>query len=194
LGFINWRFFLSFYISLSQGLTLPVRNSKTHYNPKTGDVMSIDPPVTVQFKASLSAPEHALKALTLLPAYGRGIGLNEDPLGRVGTFDTKEAQKEYGWDDETRAMVERILDEGSGNLYVRADYPAATAPWPNYDQVKGDAEAVAETIGRKVDEDGYDPAVVLEYERQNKNRDSVVAVLEILVEATAAVDGQVIQA
>jgi hypothetical protein len=185
---------LSFYISLSQNLSLPIRDRKVNYNPKTGDVMSVDPPVAVVFKASLSAPEHALKAVATLPAFGRGIGLNEDPFGRVGTLDTKESQAEYGWSDETRLMVEEIMNRGTGGLYIRADYPAETAPWPNYDAIKGDEEKAAERISRKVEEDGYDPEAVLAYERQNKNRESVVAALEILASTEDSPVGQVIQA
>lgn len=186
---------MSFYISLSQNFTFPIRAAKPDYNPATGDLIGVRKGLVAQFKASTNAPEHALKAVETLPAFGRGIGLNEDPFGRVGTFDTKEAQDEYDWTDEERLYVEGIMDSASGVYFVRADYPALAAPWPNYDSILGDEEEAAERIARKVEEDGYDPRLVLSYERQNLNRETVVAALLILAEPDEEpVSGTVIQA
>lgn len=188
-----------YFASLSQGLSLPIRDRKVFYvqnGPNVGEIDHINPAVTVQFTPAGGAPEHVLDAISKLPAFGRGIGLNESPFDRIGAFDTVVAQKNEGWDDTTREFVENTLLAGAGTLYVRADYPKANAPWPNYDRVVGDDEVAAETIARKVEEDGYDVSAVLVYEKQNQARQSVIDVLEILNEnvTDSALDGTVIQA
>lgn len=114
----------------------------------------------------------------------RGVAEDENPIARrCSVFDTEQAQREEGWDNETREQVEARLDALQDQNYFRADTPKAKKPWPTYD------EAQASKIATIVAELGISVEEVVRYERENANRADVLKSLaveeadEILVEA-----------
>ncbi len=97
-----------------------------------------------------------------------------------GYFNSKDAQLQQGWTDEEHDLiVARLVEQG----YLEVKPVKIAPPWPAYDKLvkqgqRTDAH-VAAKIAEKVAEDGYDPAAVAEYERQNLNRPEVLAVLDV---------------
>ena len=181
-------------ISRSAGLTLPIRDRETVYY-ENGTVKAVKPAVSINFQHSGTVPEYAKDAVTHLADWGRGIGLDEDPFERCGSFDSDYEAERNHWDAETKALVEKVLRDGSGTLYVVADPPKIGKPWPNYDSLTGDDEAeTAFLISKRVSEDGYDPKAVRQYEHENADRPLVVESLDYLVETAEADTLGVIQA
>ncbi len=95
---------------------------------------------------------------------------------RTGVYDTEEAQRQEGWSDEERLMVERTLDEVAGRIpgFVRKLTPVhvpAPRPWVSYD------ETSAERVPGIAAELGLVPEA-LRYERENLNREGLVGNLE----------------
>ncbi len=95
---------------------------------------------------------------------------------RTGVYDTLEAQKQNGWTDDERLLVEWKLDEVAAKnpAFVRKLVPqhvAAPAPWQTYDSTGADrVAAVAAELGLVPE--------ALRYERENLNRVTLVAALE----------------
>lgn len=126
------------------------------------------------------APEYARrKALATFSFNKIHEGISREQW--VAFLDTEQAQAEHGWTDEERRLVEeRLVARG----YVQVEPERVPAPWPAYDKLvahgRRTIEMVAEKIAEKVAEDGYSPAMVAAYERENLNRPQVVAALEAL--------------
>lgn len=98
-----------------------------------------------------------------------------------GYYNSREAQLQNNWsDDEHDLIVGRLVEQG----YLEVVPVKALPPWPAYDKLvkqgQRSNEHVAQKIAEKVLEDGYDPALVAAYERQNLNRPEVLAVLEVV--------------
>lgn len=101
-------------------------------------------------------------------------GRDVDPVKtRVSTFDTSKIG-----DEKLRGEVERFMinHPDHGRDFIVAERPKAAPPWPTYDSVH------PSKIAAKVKEDGFDPQAVIAYERENKNRASVISALEALRE------------
>ena len=100
-----------------------------------------------------------------------------EPDARITAFDSRLAQAEHGWTDEERELVEQKLIEVARlvpeDIIVLEDVRLAP-PWPAYDSYGGNAKQLV----AKVEEDGFEFADVLAYERENQNRPEVVALLE----------------
>lgn len=173
-------------ISTSGRLALPIRGElerlkDTHGNLVRDTVRGL----TAQFEPASMAPEHMREAVSRLPAFGRGVGLNEDPYRRCGFFDSHHAQRVNDWTDEDRELVEETLaslpENGVDFLIVEA--PKVAAPWPKYDSARSVGSIVS-----TVEQIGVDPQVVIDYERQNRDRAEVVEAMQRLI------DGQVSEA
>lgn len=110
------------------------------------------------------------------------VPFNPDTL--FGVFDT-----DWLATDEERDLADAKLRDpqygGIGIDYVEVIPVKVPAPWPNYDKLrnKRGGATVAEQVGAKVLEDGYDATAVLAYERANANRDDVVKALEEIIAA-----------
>jgi hypothetical protein len=110
-------------------------------------------------------------------------GRQIDPIDgqhRIGVFDTREIG-----DLVLRERVEAALQANPafGFDYILAAEPVTLAPpWPAYDKLvvqgRRTIDLVVEKIAATVSENGYDPALVAEYERQNLNRREVLEALE----------------
>lgn len=90
---------------------------------------------------------------------------------RISTFDSNVIQN-AGLREEVEKFLLNHVDHGRD--FIVADRPKLKAPWPTYDTVH------AAKIAAKVAEDGYDVAEVIAYERENKNRPTVIEALEAL--------------
>jgi hypothetical protein len=124
-----------------------------------------------------------------------GLTMEEDemtpssPIERIGVFDTVEWQDKYGLDDADRAEVEKLLlgNPANGVHYIKVDEVRAAIPWPTYNETHHNKIPVlAEELGC-IDQ-------VLAYERENKNRASVVAAVEERLPKTEQPVGEVIHA
>lgn len=167
---------------------VPITNTRLAIHPVSGAQISESYTLDVQFRKGGAVPDYAREAVSKLPQFYRGIGLDEDPFTRVSWFDSRVAQDENNWTDTEHDLVVERLDAIAGVDFVRADQPKLAAPWPAYDTLKAQGkrtvEMVAEKIVEKVQEDGYDPGIVLQYERENASRPAVVAALEALIAPT----------
>jgi len=116
----------------------------------------------------------------------KGVADGEDPLKRISSYDTDEEAKRLNWSDEEKAAVEKMLDDGQNADYFRIERPRLPAPWPKYDELvpqgRRTIELVAAQIAETVRTLGLDPQTVAAYERENLNREIVIAELEANVE------------
>lgn len=133
--------------------------------------------VSAEFKrgtAPAFAREKGLKAFEFKGLPDSGIS----PGQWLSYYDSVHAQTQFGWTDEEREAIEaKLLEQG----YMRVEPDCRNAPWPAYDKLVAQGartvEKVAAKIAEKVAEDGYDPAEVIAYERENLNRPEVLAAL-----------------
>ena len=106
------------------------------------------------------------------------------PEMQISSFDSLEAQAELGWSDEDRIALEEHLNARQGQDFIHVEPEKAPKPWAAYDKLfakKGmNQEQAVEKITEIILDTGVDPAVVLEYERENKNREDVIRAVEEL--------------
>lgn len=137
--------------------------------------------------------------------YQRGVTI-QDGVGRITgvsnasrpDFNFSLYDTEWITDKADREIAEKALLENSdhGDWYVKVDAVTVPPPWPNYDKVRAKkGMTVAETIASKCVEDGYNPGVVLAYEKAHANRAAVVEALEAVVNdaATLAEEEQALE-
>lgn len=127
---------------------------------------------------------------TVLDHFGesfRGLQYDENPVHRLSSFDSLWAQKENGWSDEERLIVEERVKTGPGNGvdYIIVDTPRVPAPWPGYDKLVSQGartvQKVAEKIVETIRETEVPAGHVLAYERENLDRPEVVKALEAML-------------
>lgn len=126
------------------------------------------------------------RGVTIQDGVGRitGVSNASRPDFNFSLFDT-----EWITDRDDREEAEKALlsNADNGDWYVKVDAVIVPAPWPNYDKVRAKkGMTVAETIANKCAEDGYNPQVVLSYEKAHANRPAVVEALEALSNNAAA--------
>lgn len=120
-----------------------------------------------------------------------------DPLYRFSVFDTEIFQRQRGVSDEVRERMEQFLlaRPELGTDFIRVEEPRFAPPWPTYDDFRGvRGLPTAAAIAKKVHEDGYEPAQVILYEKQNANRADVIEELEALGTAPAVPDDDLVSA
>ena len=143
-----------------------IRDELVQRHPVTGDIIEKTPPVVAEFGQHLGEYKY-VDPQTGMEEIGAEI--------RGNYFDTDAAAVQHGWDKDVKEMVERHLlhkcDEVPEFISLYSA-PAATRPWPTYDQMANYLKiaTLAADLGL-IDE-------TLAYERQNKNRDGVIAELE----------------
>jgi hypothetical protein len=100
-------------------------------------------------------------------------GMDIDNDWKISTFDTSTVPAEI------RADLEKALLEchDHGRHYIMVEQPVIPAPWPKYSEIKS-AKAIVQTVQAL----GLDPKQVAAYERENLNRDEVLAELAALEE------------
>jgi hypothetical protein len=115
-----------------------------------------------------------------------------DPIpSRVGSFDTARIG-----DSKLRAEIEQkmLAHSDHGRDFRMVEKPQLAAPWPNYSKVKGGGagRTTAKVISEQVQELGLDPADVMAYERDNANREEVLAALSKLEKLLEPVEEELV--
>lgn len=104
------------------------------------------------------------------------IDTNEhiSPVYRLSVWDSEEARRYEGLsDDEVDLIIETLRnDPGYGLDHVEITAPVAVAPFPTYDELSEDEILQLAKIA------GLSLEAIAEYERQNKNRESLLKRLE----------------
>ncbi len=98
-----------------------------------------------------------------------------DPLGRVSVYDTDREAKEKGWSKALKEEIEQnmLAMPDHGQDFIVIVKPPVEKPWNSYDDFTAPSKIVefAELGGISI-------ADVIAYERENKNRKSVIDALE----------------
>jgi len=97
---------------------------------------------------------------------------NVSPRYRLSIWDSEWAQLNEGWTDEEIKLIIAKLRATVGNDHVELEIPAAGVPFPKYDELSPDEILQIIKIA------GIDVEVVLAYERENANRESLIRRLE----------------
>jgi hypothetical protein len=152
----------------------------------TGTTRVIQEPVYAYFRVGLLEPQERELALSRWTFNGTFQELDEattvQPDYRIGVFDSRMAQQEYGWSDEVREHVEQVLTEHAARWTDIIVVPRTMVPppWPLYDDYRGGTSALV----RKLVDEGHDLTQVLAYERAMQHRDTVIAALEAALNET----------
>lgn len=117
-----------------------------------------------------------------------------DPItginSRLSVFDTDDAELVAQWAQwdklesgglppgTVKGEIEQRLRDLAGEGFFVVEVERLPAPWPKYDALRG--PNIPDRIAKQVADAGFDPQVVIAYERQEKNRPEVVAALEAL--------------
>lgn len=112
-----------------------------------------------------------------------GLGHDEKAARRLSFYDTELEAIRLGWDEETKTRVEQRLlgAPGYGVDFFEVERPRLEPPWIRYDEVEDPQEIV--TMIRAI---GIDPAAVVAYELENRNRQAVLDALEVKEEEPEA--------
>lgn len=101
-----------------------------------------------------------------------GLAEGEDAMRRVSIYDTDQEAADQGWDAETKAAIEQNLIEGQNEWYFLLEEKKAAKPWPTYDSQT--PKQILDTLAAT----GAEVEGVLLYERENKNRSTLISELE----------------
>jgi hypothetical protein len=155
------------YESCYAALQVPVRDESPIYHHTTGVQIDMVSRLVAEFGV------HGGEVTTTDPLTGQ---LEKRALIRGGFFDTEEAKERMGWSDEEHDSVVAKLDRlcrDEPYLIAKIEHVPvfAAPPWPTYDETHW------KTIPTLADSLGF-TAQALAYEKENKNREAVVAGLE----------------
>lgn len=158
------------YESCYTAMVVQVRDESPIYHQTTGVEISRTKRLVADFGV------HGGEVTMTNPLSGE---LEKHALIRGRYFDTEEAQQRLGWTDDEHESVVAKLDQicrDEPYLLARVEHREAEAikPWPTYDETHW------KTIPVLAEQLGLVP-VTLAYERANKDRESVVELLEKLM-------------
>lgn len=146
-------------------------------------VREAKPLYVAQFVQGGSVPDWAKKTALERLSFG-ALPDDLDPLTQIGWYDTDYEASINGWSAEIKRQVEEKLVAHQDQTYFLCEKPKAAPPWPNYPKlvVQGQRtiDKIVATILAKIEEDGYEPSVVVEYERDHLNRLPVIEAVEAL--------------
>lgn len=139
--------------------------------------------LTAEFTPDLrddEALEFALSVFNFrgLPIYESGQKI--DGSYRVSAYDTELAQRQQGWTDEERLLVEEALRNTNSAMCQELVPAPAEKPWNGYDTLTDPARIVELAVGINAD-----LATVIKYEEQNENREAVIEALQLAQEGGA---------
>src|SRR5262245_34990422 len=102
------------------------------------------------------------------------------PDYRIGVYDSDDHALREGWDEELHQWVDEQLVDFVNRFNDIALVPKTLLdpPWPKYDSFKGTTAALM----RKLVDEGFDLAEVLEYENAVQGRGRIVEALTDLIE------------
>jgi hypothetical protein len=155
------------YESKYTDLTVLVRSESVQYHSATGVEIGRVKPLTAEFGF------HGGERMVVNPITNE---LEPHALIYGRYYDTEEAKERLGWTDDEHEAVVYTLDKLCREqpfLIARVEHeiPAIVKPWPTYDETHWKTIPVlAEQLGLL--------DTTLAYERENKNREAIVSVLE----------------
>lgn len=150
-----------------------------------GQVRELAPSTWAEFRQEPLFPweERAARAGFVFTGYVEEDHVSEikvDPITRCSVFDSDIAAERYGWTPEQKKQVEENMLKASQTNpdFMFIPKPALEKPWPSYD------ETHHSKVASMVEEFGLDKNEVLAYERETKNRPSVIEALENIEDPT----------
>lgn len=158
---------MAVYKSAYADLQVLVRPEIPFYHPVTGVETNKVKALTAKFGL------HGSEFPSTNPLTGE-LEMHASIIGHY--YDTEEAAEREGWTEEERASVEATLDRlcrEQPYLIGKVDMtlPPAPAPWPTYDTTSpAQVAKLATSLGLV--------AETIAYERENENRDKIIAELE----------------
>lgn len=164
-----------------RGVNESIRAERKVYTP-TGHVSHTEKRLNAWFERGGAPPWAFDRAFEVFEYRGLPEGISRHE--RTFMFDSVQAQREKGWTDEEREIVEKyLLDRiasGCGD-YVFIEQPTTDKPWPKYDEIvavgRRTIDHCAQLITDTVRTLGLDPERVADYERENLNRPEVIEAL-----------------
>jgi len=187
------------FVSIFSRLGLGTVQKERFVVDAAGEHVPTTESVSVQFTQEYLLQDDIAFALHVFPESaftGRYMEADEvtpeDVSARISVFDTVVEQERQGWTDEMREKVEQFMlaKPNYGQDFTQVEKVAVEAgkPWASYDETHHfKIPGLAAELGL-LDE-------ALEYERANKNRESVVSGLEEKLHIPAdAVSGEVVAA
>lgn len=151
-----------------------VRSERKIYTPDGMSIIDVIPPLTAEFARHDGEFD-----------YTDDTGMTrKGAMIRGNFFDLDVAAEENGWSDEDKETVRKVLlrqCQISPEQIRVHEPPKAAAPWPTYDDTHHNKIPVLASELGLLNE-------AIAYERQNKNRESVVAALEEKKQAAVAVE------
>ena len=98
---------------------------------------------------------------------------------RISVFDSEIAQRQNGWTDEERVLVEEALrNHAMGTDYIEVEQAPADKPWNGFDELT-DPERILE-LALAID---ADLRLVLRYEEENQKRPEVLDALQDAIDS-----------
>lgn len=166
------------FVSPHPGYLITGFNQKPIRDTASGQIVDWFDGIDIEFRHG-GAPTWAAEQALENPRFQQLWGGLPDGIDRrvyIGSFDTDKIQREKGFDDDTRLAMEEWLHRHAdyGIRFVEAEPPLAISgkPWATYDETHHfQVPKIAKQIGVPLED-------VLEYEKRNKNRQSIVQALE----------------
>lgn len=171
---------------ISKYRTTLQRESATFFAPGQKNVHQ--PRYVAQFRAGV--PDFVVEALRKkwpkMPVIHPSVGSPDGPVpwhSVCSLWDSKEAQRVYGWTDEQREEFEQKLLKHPryGIRFIAVERQKAPLPWATYGKLtvqgRRTIEHVVEQIVDIVQKTGVDPQTVIRFEQENLNRPEVVAAM-----------------
>lgn len=185
---------------------LPVRKHIEEWDERSQSARVAQRGILAEWEQGALSDREVEEGLDKLGPFN-GMPMYEDevtpvsPRSRLRVYDTDVAAKVEQWDKPTQDFVEDYLlnHELHGKSFVMVEAQKAAAPWPAYDKLtvqgRRTIDLVVAKIVEKIEEDGYQPADVLAYERENLNRPEIIDAVEALEPApTRLVEELVVEA
>jgi hypothetical protein len=163
--------FVSSYGNYSYGV-----QSAVHEHFGTGESRTLKRRIDAQFhRGNVTDDDLAFAVATFsfpgLP-HNEETNTNISPRYRVSVWDSEWSKEFDGFSDEEIDLIVDTLRRGEGTDHREMTIPAAGVPFPSYDEL-----SVGEIL-QVVKITSIDPQSVLAYERENANREDLIAKLE----------------
>lgn len=185
--------------------TLPVRRHIEEWDDRAQQSRVVQQGIMAIFEHGQLSEHELAQGLEKLGPF-TGLPILEDdqvavsPRKLIRVYDTDVWAISEQWDADTKTFVEESLLKHPlyGQQFIAIETPRVAAPWPAYDKlVAKDARSLGPIVKKilaKIEEDEYEPALVLAYERENLNRPKIVEALEAVLPADAGDDIDLIAA
>lgn len=174
---------MALFVSKFREYSLGVTSTRAVPHHITGEAVYSQKGITANFRWAGRGLEPWALEQAVEHFQFNGLGHNEDPLKRLSFYDTEAEAAAGSFDeqarladmsrDEVHELVVETMRRKANDAYFEALRPALVAPWPNYAKARN-----AKAIAAIVTDLGLEVGSVIEYERQNENREAVIEALE----------------